>query len=454
MKILHIAPHFGGGVGTVVLNWVKKDKENEHILLSLGYVEEKSIKICNNNNIEIYDKLIKKYAFICTKIEEVDIVIIHYWNIEILIDFIINTQLPKCRLIFYCHVNGLDAPYIIPDKMIMYSDRFVFSTPISYQATNIKKLNLEQKSKLENILPTGGFDRFKEFKFKKHKDIFNILYIGTLDYAKLHPDFIMMCYEINKNIENVKFILCGTGSSEHLIKEQVKFLEFEDKFLFTGWVDDVQPYLEIADIFLYPLNKNHYGTGEMILMEVLSVGLIPIVLNNFCEASLIENMCSGFIVNNTNEIIDRIKLLKEDSFLKSYMSNECLKQAKKIYSMEKFINKWKYLFNDVMQKEKREKKYYKSVNTGYRGVDSFIESLGDLGDIFLKYIFYKENNRIEELNEISNNIIILFNSNIQWMSENKGSVLQYLKYKPNDLYLLEWCDLLLNKNTEVCVETK
>ena len=36
MKILHIAVHLGGGIGTVLRNWIRLDRQNEHTILILN----------------------------------------------------------------------------------------------------------------------------------------------------------------------------------------------------------------------------------------------------------------------------------------------------------------------------------------------------------------------------------------------------------------------------------
>ena len=49
MRILHITPHLGGGVGAVILNWVTFDKNNEHKIITLDYANDNALKICKQN---------------------------------------------------------------------------------------------------------------------------------------------------------------------------------------------------------------------------------------------------------------------------------------------------------------------------------------------------------------------------------------------------------------------
>ena len=40
--------------------------------------------------------------------------------------------------------------------------------------------------------------------------------------------------------------------------------------------NDVKKILEVTDVFGYPLNKNHYGTGELVILEAM-YSKIPVV---------------------------------------------------------------------------------------------------------------------------------------------------------------------------------
>ena len=50
MKILHITPHLGGGVGSTILGYISKNKTFEHEIMALGYTIEsvsEKIKLLN-----------------------------------------------------------------------------------------------------------------------------------------------------------------------------------------------------------------------------------------------------------------------------------------------------------------------------------------------------------------------------------------------------------------------
>ena len=409
MKILHISTHLGGGVGSVLLNWQNADKGNKHSFICLGYNFDNIIDVCKDKGIELHSHA--DHEFICDYIRnnDVDIVIIHYWNHPLLIDFMVKSKLPKCRLVIYSHIAGRFIPYVIPTKIIDYADKFIHS---SVSAKGADESN--------SIMSTSGLEKCSNISLKEHNG-FNVLYVGTLDFAKLRDDFIEICLEIVREIPSVMFTICGTGSSQEIIIKQAKDLNIIDKFNFTGLVDDLTPYLEKADAFLYPLNRNHYGTGEQVLGEAMSCGVIPIVFDNPCEMLIVKNLENGFVVNDVKGCVNAIKSLENASGLKDSLSIGAKASALEMYSEEKFTNKWNAVFKEIMFLEKKERKW----NSDFKyesGIVAFLESLGCESEIFEEYI------TIEKL--IKQKL-----SSPQWRSDSKGSIRQYLHHFPHDIYL-------------------
>ena len=108
-KILHITPHLGGGVGTVLLNYLSKTKNNTsflHRVVCLDYANESAIQEARNLSISLLDKMSEKKQELLEIISESDIVLIHWWNHPLLYDFLIREQLPASRVVIWSHTSG------------------------------------------------------------------------------------------------------------------------------------------------------------------------------------------------------------------------------------------------------------------------------------------------------------------------------------------------------------
>ena len=421
MKILHITPHLGGGVGNVIINWILNDKSNTHSIMSFGYSYENIKSLCNENNIPLTDNV--KAEQILNVIPDADIVIVHYWNFPTLIKFLVKNKLPDCRLITWCHISGFHGPYTIPDSIVEMSDKFVFTSPISYDLDVMKSF---PKEKFTDIWSTRGTEKYQNVVKKEH-DRFNILYAGTLDFSKLDCNFALLCHLILQEIPEASFIVCGTGSHEENLKRHLEGKAIRDKFQFTGWVDDLTPYFEIADVFLYPMQFKSFSTCEQVLGEAMMSGIIPVVFNNKAELEIVKNEVTGFVVDNIDECVDKIVDLYKNKKINKYsqLSENAKLSALEKYSMGKMVYKWNKLFDEIIKEEKTEKQWKRCKGGAYeRGVWCFLESLdNNTSKLFSNYI------------ESKRAIKYMFIENPQWHSKSKGSVYQYLEYFSKDEYL-------------------
>lgn len=412
-KILHISPHLGGGVGSVLLNYLKYEvfnsSNNSHIVATLDYANEKAIQTCNEYKIELYSDMHKKIDVLLELIKNSDIVIIHFWNHPLLYDFIIRNPLPDCRLLFWAHVSGFNPPYVFPKKILDLSDKFIFTTPISYRVKEIQ--DYRYKDKFASILSTSGVDKYANINLKAHEG-FNVGYIGTVDYAKMHPEFIQICKNIK--IPNIKFTVIG-GEKEHKLINEAKKCNIYDKFNITGKVGDILPYLSSFDVFAYPLNPTHYGTAEQVLQEAMAAGVVPVVMNNPAESYLVQHLKTGLIANNIPEYCEFIELLHKNPNLKKQLSINCKKYAEENFSLSSLAEQWEKIFDEILSISKSPKSYSK--NNTYSYFDIFLESLGEYKEPFMLYL---EHNNSELISKVLNQV--------EWQSESKGTLKQYNKF--------------------------
>ena len=390
MRILHITPHLGGGVGTVVLNWLSEDKSNTHTIITLDTANELARNICAKYSIALFEK--SDRSFIFENITQADIVVVHFWNHPLLYDLIIRNEFPPCRMVFWSHISGVQPPNVITDKLLRYPDKFIYTSTVSSEI-------------IENpvILSTGNISSFFEVELKPHAG-FIVGYVGTVDYVKMHPQYI----EVLAKTSADKFIIVGGGNYEEICESCS-----DKRFQFVGKVSDVKKYLLQMDVFGYLLNPAHFGTAEQVLQEALACGVVPVVLNNKCEANLIKHMRTGLVANNLNEYIAYIDLLKADVDLRKKLSKNGIEYAKKTFSTNNLIYEWNTIFSKMIVLPKTRKKWEYSGSIEISSYDIFLESLGQFSTLF------KDKN-ISEIKKLI--------SQPHWQSNSKGTPKQYYEF--------------------------
>lgn len=430
-KILHITAHLGGGVGKVVLNYLRKTKKYSnftHTIASLDYINGNAKEELNSIEIEYEDNFYLNYFKLLQSIQYYDIVLIHWWNHPLMYELLVKYTLPESRVIMWSHISGLHKPSNFTKPLFKYADKFIFTTPISFKADIIKKLPLKFQHKLSTIWATGGLKHVKNFKRIPHQN-FNVGYIGTVDYSKLHNDFLDLSNKIN--INSIQFIVCG-GEKEKYIEQEAIAKNINKKFKFTGKVNDIKKYLSVFDVFGYPLSAHHYGTCDQALAEAMACGVVPVVFNNPMENNMIEHNKTGLIVKTKTEYKKAIKKLYKDKHLRNKLSNNAQKEAFKRFSLKNMTIQWEETFKQTLSIKKTPKKWegnYQGINCTYLQI--FLESTGDWSHYFEDILFSKD---IMSRNQARKKIKRIMQSTNSWDSQSKGTINHYLSFfKDNEL---------------------
>ena len=320
MRILHITPHLGGGVGTVIMDWLRKDLKHDHQMVSLDYVNKKAIgtglAFIPPGRIEL-------------AIHLADIVLVHYWDHPMLAE-LFSKRIPDCRMVFWCHKN-----FDINNFEIEYPDRFINTSPVQNY--------LALRDPIEYIWSTGNMERFLAIEPKPHEG-FNIGYIGTIDFKKMHGSFVEICEDIKKAIPEARFTIVGEDNI--WVGNGSKVLG--DHFTFTGKVNDVAPYLAEMDVFAYPLRPDHYGTCEIALGEAMASGVVPVVM----DGPAMRWICGPVGAKSEKEFIRMVEILYKLPEFRKELSVMVRNTARKRYNIDNMIASWNQIFTEMMQNPK------------------------------------------------------------------------------------------------------
>lgn len=439
-KILHISTHLGRGVGSVVLNYFKKVSTNKnfsHKLICLGYLDDRALESLQESKIPYREKMSSDHAAVLEEMKDSDIVLIHWWNHPLLSDFLIREKLPPSRVVIWSHIVGSPAPNNFTDKILRYPDLFVFTTPISYGTEEVARLPDGYKERLSHIWSTGTADTIKEVHLKKHEG-FIVGYIGTVDFAKMHPDFLEMSDKAK--IPGVKFVVVGSPN-EKQIEDEAKRRNIGNKFLFTGFIpeDKKWDYLSSFDVFGYPLVPNHYGTCDQALQEAMMLGVVPVVWSNPMESYMVKDGVTGIVVRSKEEYAAALENIYHDSGLREILSKNARAYALENFSLEKMEKEWEKTFERALKIPKAEREWnIGKIKGDIAAADVFLESLGSHAEPFLSFYNSKDEKEREmyarQIKELAKHSI--------WQSETKSTVHNFNFFLPGDKYLSAWSKLM------------
>ena len=424
-KILHITTHLGGGVGKALSDLLIFEKNNSSDIHDLILLEEPENpfyinKVINaNSNVSICNNI----DSISEKIKLYDVVILHWWHHPLMTQFLYNFPKEKIRLIIWVHISGCTYP-IAPQNFLEKANHILFTTPYSYENpfwTNKDKLL--QKS---DVVYGLGQLESTNIVHEPNKTL-TIGYVGTLNYSKLHPNYLNFCKAAINTFPNIKFVLVGSINEE--LKQDVIKNNLVNNFEFVGYVDNIYMQLSKFDIFAYLLNPYHFGATENALLEAMAYELPVIALNQSVEKHIIKNMETGILVENEEEFVSAIKLLVENNALKEKISKNAGNYIKQTYSFENNVLK----LNNIIEKVYKEyKKIFSFNDMGSTPFEWFLSGVGKEKEEFIKFV--NDEIKLDSLEPI-------------FKEKSKSSINHFYRYFKDDKFINKLYNFINNNLT-------
>ncbi len=89
-----------------------------------------------------------------------------------------------------------------------------------------------------------------------------------------------------RQLPNVRFIICGSGSRETELKELCSRYGLDGKVLFCGFAGDPAPYMSLCRLLISP--SDSVETSSLSVIEGMSMGLVPVVTDVGGSSTLAE----------------------------------------------------------------------------------------------------------------------------------------------------------------------
>jgi glycosyltransferase involved in cell wall biosynthesis len=415
-KILHVAPHLGGGVGRFFGNVLKYDLKYNHEFLLLEPPKNPSLLEALNISWQIWGgrhDSFERYTKSCCLIE------IDYWNHPALLLFMLQQKFDTLPVVLYSFISGSAPPNYIPSQVIKFADWIILPGPSSLENIDL----VERLGPYSVVFALGGTSRTEGLKKKPHNTLY-ISYVGTAGDEKLNIDFSWACKQILANHPNIRFRFASNDSNEHLQK-QAHLLGIFDSIEFSTAVEDIAEFHSTSDIFGYPLSPDHYGTGEQALLEAMGAGIPPVVLDNPAERQLVQDGKTGLIARDIREYVDLVCFLIEDHNFRQTLSENARLYARAHFSAESTCSKLSRIYDGLMGSTRKA-----------RSLDMAYFSSDNLGWELFKLGIGEDSAAVHFFNSVTvseRNYWKLKGRSLRYLLSNvKGGLGQYLKYFPHD----------------------
>ena len=157
-------------------------------------------------------------------------------------------------------------------------------------------------------------DLKKKYGFSQHDNI--LLFIGRLEKEKRPISMVEILHSIRKKNTNYKLLMVGNGELKNKIINRINELKLSDVVKIQDNIpnEDIWEYYRLSDAYV---NLNQHEIFGMSILEAMFYGTKVVAWNAPGPNYIIENGVSGWIVDNTDKVIERI-LDKKDVGLNAH----------------------------------------------------------------------------------------------------------------------------------------
>ena len=424
ITVLHITPHLGGGVGKALSGLLVQTRVSGapvvHLVICLEKPEKSQFidRILDNGDEVIIAPDVSRIDELVSK---ADIVQVEWWNHPAIIECLCSMAPQAMRLLVWCHVSGLYNP-IIPPKLIENSDRVLFTSPCSLASKEVSAFTSLKGNQLFVVSSGGGFSDFPEPNGDKMAPL-SVGYLGSLNFAKLHPAYIEFLSAVNLPAFKVRLI--GDLLNREVLERQSDDAGRSGMLDFRGYTTDVITELRAINVMAYLLNPQHYGTAENALLEAMAMGIVPIVLDNPAENNIVEHMSTGLIVCNPNQFADAIDWLANNPEELSRIGLQAATSIRTRFTLEVMEASFRTHYEEVIKEQKRLVQFQHVFGTTPE--EWFLSCQAEPG------IFRKDGEIC-----LPDSSLSFFNL----LEKTKGSVFHFLSYFPDAVHLQAWAKKL------------
>ena len=181
------------------------------------------------------------------------------------------------------------------------------------------------------------------------------IYTGRLVSYKGLPSLLQVWKEICRRHDNALLLLAGTGgldihNCEAGLREFVASSKMEKHVQFLGAVNNVEEYLQAADMFVFPTENDAFPSS---VVEAMACGLPVIATPVGAIKTIVIHEQTGWLIQpkNDQQLFDALHVLISDRLLASRLGRAASRSVRERYSAIMVTGKYSSLFQELLNQQ-------------------------------------------------------------------------------------------------------
>lgn len=368
-------------------------------------------------------------------LEQSDIVHLAAWNTPELYAWLAS-PLPPMRLVMTLHVTGEFPSQVATPLLLDNADWIVAATPHSLTLPSFQQQIAARPDRIRVVLDSTSLPD-TNIVLSLHEGI-RIGYAGTVDFVKMHPRFVELC--AGAAAPDATFAVAGAGGAIKTLKRQARAYPHV-RFEFLGYLENVREFLATCDIFGYPLARDTYAAGELILQEAMWLGVPPVVLAVGGLPYLVKHNETGLVARDENEYIELLQDLVGNSIERERLGRNAREFARRHFGAARVAPELRQVYDQAMRLPKRERVQPAAPDHAlYPGARALIRSFGEWSEPYQTSLDSTDPEAVRAAE------FRIANASPLEASPGAGGILDYRLHYPTDPMLRLWSGLTLGTN--------
>lgn len=265
---------------------------------------------------------------------------------------LLNTRLKVVHTFHGIHFRNINFAVIVELLLKSLTDKFIFVSKSEQQialryriASASKSALIENGIHIDNKVHSEGdkYSALQSFNKTIPDKSFVIGMLSRFDSIKNIPYAIKNLSDYLKSHDDVFLVIGGDGEELKKIEHTIDEYNLSDKIVLLGFVQDVQQFFSLIDVFLNTSLGEAFGFSTV---EAMKYGKPVVASEVYGNIDVIDNNETGllFPLNKPDFLVERIEYLKSNKREYSRLVANARESVKNRFDLNRMLNETRELY--------------------------------------------------------------------------------------------------------------